>query len=363
MNNESALHGADGSQGVLSLCVEERAAPVRNTPQPPRTPPCDLTPFCAGFPSMEVGRRGLAVHADCFEWLRRVPSASIHAVVTDPPYGVKEFEADQLAKRDIGVGGIWRLPPAFDGSKRAPMPRFTALNGKERQHLLRHFTEWTTLLHRVLVPGAHVFIACNTFLSQLVYQALVNGGLEYRGEVVRLVRTFRGGDRPKNYDKEFPDLCTLPRGGFEPWGLFRKALPEGMTVGECLRQFRAGALRRVDPERPFSDVIPSERTPGREKEISDHPSLKPQSFMRQVVHAALPFDDGVLLDPFMGSGSTIAAAEALGLTCVAVERHADYFNDSKAAIPRLAAIPIRANVDYASSSTLSEFPTELPELA
>ena len=32
----------------------------------------------------------LALCADCFEWMRRISADSVHAIVTDPPYGVKE---------------------------------------------------------------------------------------------------------------------------------------------------------------------------------------------------------------------------------------------------------------------------------
>ena len=38
----------------------------------------------------------IAICADCFEWMHRVPADSIHAIVTDPPYGVKEYDFDQL---------------------------------------------------------------------------------------------------------------------------------------------------------------------------------------------------------------------------------------------------------------------------
>jgi site-specific DNA-methyltransferase (adenine-specific) len=31
----------------------------------------------------------------------------LHAIVTDPPYGVKEYDFDQLEKKDNGNGGIW----------------------------------------------------------------------------------------------------------------------------------------------------------------------------------------------------------------------------------------------------------------
>ena len=64
------------------------------------------------------------------------PENSIHGIVTDPPYGVKEYEFDQLEKRANGNGGIWRIPPSFDGSARQPLPRFTALNAKERAHVM-----------------------------------------------------------------------------------------------------------------------------------------------------------------------------------------------------------------------------------
>lgn len=288
------------------------------------------------YPSAEVGRSRI-VRADCFDWLARVPEGSLHAIVTDPPYGVKEYELEQIEKRAAGKGGIWRIPPSFDGSTRSPLPRFTALNLKEREALREFFVLWSRAILRAMRPGAHVFIASNAFIAQLTFGALVEGGLEFRGEIVRLVRTLRGGDRPKNAEQEFPDVSSLPRGGYEPWGLLRKPMPPRMKVSDCLREHGTGGLRRRPDGAPFSDVIPSERTPKRERAISDHPSLKPQSFLRQIVHAALPLGEGVIVDPFMGSGSTVAAAEAVGVRCVGVERHADYYEAATDVIPKLAA--------------------------
>ncbi len=48
--------------------------------------------------------------------------------------------------------------------------------------------------------------------------------------------------------------------------------------------------------------------------------------------------EGVLLDPFMGSGSTIAAAQAVDYDSLGVELDADYFRLAGKAIPRLAAL-------------------------
>ena len=295
----------------------------------------DYAKFSLDYNHAQIGN-SLILHADCFEWMGRIPENSIHAVVTDPPYGVKEYDFDQLEKRANGNGGIWRIPPSFDGNVRAPLPRFTALNDKEIKEIYRFFFEWAKVVMHALRPGGHVFIATNTFLSQLVFSALVEGGLEHRGAIIRIVRTLRGGDRPKNAEEEFPDICSMPRGCYEPWGLFRKPLQKGMKVSDCLREYQTGGLRRKADGNPFEDVIESERTSKKEREIADHPSLKPQSFLRKIVYAALPLGEGIVVDTFMGSGSTVAAAEDIGYKCIGVERHIEYYTMAETAIPKLA---------------------------
>ncbi len=298
-----------------------------------------LNRFAFDYPHHMV-HKSLILHADCFEWMGRIPENSIHGMVTDPPYGVKEYEFDQLQKRADGNGGIWRIPPSFDGSTRQPLPRFTALNQRERDQLFRFFKEWALVSVRAMRPGGHIFIASNSFLCQLVFSALIDGGLEFRGQVIRVVRTLRGGDRPKNAEEEYPDVCSLPRGNYEPWGIFRKPMLPGMKASDCLREFGTGGLRRLPEGLPFNDLIMSERTPKAEREIANHPSIKPQSFLRELVYSILPLGKGIILDPFMGSGSTIAASEALGFTAIGVERHREYFEMAKRSVRALSLVSV-----------------------
>jgi site-specific DNA-methyltransferase (adenine-specific) len=89
---------------------------------------------------------------------------------------------------------------------------------------------------------------------------------------------------------------------------------------------------------PFSDVILSAPTRPEERAISPHPSLKPQSFMRQIVRASLPLGKGVVLDPFMGGGSTIAAAVSVGYESIGLDHDAAFFQMAAAGIPGLAAL-------------------------
>ena len=278
------------------------------------------------------------IHADCFQWMPTQPEESITAIVTDPPYGVREYTAEELEKQRSQPGGdIWRLPPTFDGHARKPMPRFTVINDdpKERENVYQFFAKWAALSIRLLVPGGHVFIASTPLLSDIVGRAMREAGFERRGEIIRTVMTLRGGDRPKGAEEEFAMTSVIPKGMWEPWGLYRKPLSE-KTVAQNLRRWKAGALRRLEPGSPFGDLIPSGRTPRAERLISSHPSLKPQAFMRKIVYAALPLGEGVVLDPFAGSGTTLAAAEALGYSSVGVEVDESFFREAKMAIPKLA---------------------------
>lgn len=286
----------------------------------------------------EIFRYGKArlILADCLEWLSGRPPLSIEAVVTDPPYGLVEYSEKEQEKLRSGKGGVWRIPPSFDGHKRSPLPRFTILTPGDLARLESFFEDWARRLEPVLVPGAHVVIASNPLISHIVARPLAAAGLERRGEIIRLVTTLRGGDRPKNAHEEFGDVTVMPRSMFEPWLLFRK--PIQGRVQDNLRKWGTGALRRPSPHKPFADVIVSHPTQSAERAIAPHPSLKPQSLMRQIVRAVLPFGEGTVLDPFAGAGSTLAAAEALGYESIGVERDSRYFEIATAAIPALSAL-------------------------
>ncbi len=137
------------------------------------------------------------VCGDALEWLKKASHHSIHAVVTDPPYGLIEYKPDQLQKLRGKKGGVWRIPPSFDGCQRTPLPRFTVLTEDDKNEMKRFFWRLANLLRKVLVPGGHVFIATNPLLSYLVYEPFISVGFEKRGEIARTTQTLRGGTVPK----------------------------------------------------------------------------------------------------------------------------------------------------------------------
>jgi site-specific DNA-methyltransferase (adenine-specific) len=300
------------------------------------SPPAETIDVQSSASQREPFRMGRSTlfHADCFDWLQEQDDKTIHAVVTDPPYGLHEYTPQQQAKLRNGHGGVWRIPPSFDGHQRSPLPRFTTLSADQLQDIGHFFFLWATRLLPKLVPGAHVVLASNPLLSYIVSAALADAGLERRGEIIRLTMTMRGGDRPKAAHHEFRDVSVMPRSMWEPWVVYRRPI-EG-RVQDNLRKWQTGGFRRPGENTPFGDVIRSSPTRKQERDLAPHPSLKPQAFLRQLVRAVLPVGKGVVLDPFAGAGSTLAAAEAVGYQSLGVEKDDFYFDMACKAIPRLS---------------------------
>jgi site-specific DNA-methyltransferase (adenine-specific) len=301
-------------------------------------PANDRNGHTAQFPPALVWGKAKLYRGDCFDWLSRRGEKTVHAVVTDPPYGLTEYTQPELTKLRNGRGGVWRIPPSFDGHQRSPLPRFTIMTEEDRRELYVFFKRLGALAAKVLVPGGNVIVATNPLLQHIVASAMSEGGLELRGSLARLTMTMRGGDRPKNAHEEFKNVSVMPRSQWEPWVVLRRPI-EG-RVQDNLRKYQTGGFRRLSDDRPFGDVIPSKPTSATERKIAPHPSLKPQDFLRQVVRASLPLGEGIVLDPFAGSGSTLAAANAVGYESIGVEADLEYVRLASEAIPALAKLKL-----------------------
>ena len=181
-------------------------------------------------------------------------------------------------------------------------------------------------------------MASNPLLSTTTFYLFQKAGFEKRGEIIRLVRTLRGGDRPKGGEKEFPAVSVMPRSCRKPWEILRK--PIQGTVANNLLEWGAGGLRRVSDKQPFKDVIRCGPTRPFEKRIAPHPSLKPQRFLRRVVRASLPLGIGIVYDPFAGNRPTLAASEALGYHSVGTHHDHEFYTMAREVILKLSELNV-----------------------
>lgn len=63
-----------------------------------------------------------------------------------------------------------------------------------------------------------------------------------------------------------------------------------------------------------------------------HPTVKPLKLMEYLIKLVMPPKNGILFDPFCGSGTTILAAKRLGFEAIGIEKNEEYAEIAKARI-------------------------------
>ena len=150
--------------------------------------------------------------------------------------------------------------------------------------------------------------------------------------------TMRGGDRPKHAHLEFPQVSVMP----SPCG--NHGCCFASPCKDELRTTYASGAREAFGAPPVSDLLAMSSSRHRLDQRSGASRRIQASslrrFLRQVVCGVLPLGKGVVLDPFAGSGSTLAAAEAVGYESIGLEKDGEYFALAIDAIPKLAGLKI-----------------------
>jgi DNA modification methylase len=118
-----------------------------------------------------------------------------------------------------------------------------------------------------------------------------------------------------------------------PWGKDGSGNKKGKTSlfkqgGINFQNTIRGQEKATGASRFFycAKVSPSER--GKD---NNHPTIKPQKLMRYLCRLITP-PNGIVLDPFMGSGSTGMAAQSEGFDFIGIEKDPDYFKIAEARI-------------------------------
>ena len=254
------------------------------------------------------------VNADCMEWLAERAESSVDAIVTDPPYGLGF------------MGHGWdALPPG---------------------------EEWARLCLKVLKPGGHLLAFGGTRTWHRLAVAVEDAGFEMRDSIAWMHG--QGFPKGKNLKPSFePIVVARKRGvGFLNVGAARfgsdsivintfdnGAKPFGNAVGEPFSS-RTSIGRwpaNVILDNSQAEILDSDglgrskfffvaKANKRERPVVDdvkHPTVKPLALMRHLVKLATPVD-GVVLDPFAGSGTTVEAAVLEGFDVIGVERESKY---------------------------------------
>ena len=135
--------------------------------------------------------------------------------------------------------------------------------------------------------------------------------------------------------------------------------PEYRDSGSAARFFYCAKADRADRNEGLHGMPTKQQDPSREpgrpggenprnrgaaERENHHPTVKPTDLMRYLCRLVTP-PGGVVLDPFMGSGSTLKAAELEGFSAIGIELSADYIAIAQRRIG--ADAPLFASVEVA----------------
>jgi len=124
-------------------------------------------------------------HGDCLDVLRELPDASVHAVVTDPPYGLANTSPQQVADTIV----------RWVNGDRDCLPGGSGFMGKAWDAFVPPVAVWDECL-RVLKPGGHVLAFAGSRTHDLMALALRLAGFEIRDSIAWLY----GSGFPKSLD-------------------------------------------------------------------------------------------------------------------------------------------------------------------
>jgi len=269
---------------------------------------------------------------DCLEKLGEIQSAYVDAIITDPPYGL-------------------------------------SFMGKKWDYEVPSIDIWQECL-RVLKPGGHLL----SFSSARTYHRMAcnveDAGFEIRDQIMWV------------YGSGFPKGKTQLKPSHEPIVMARKGgKKQELRIDDCRvgnEKIENGRFNRKesDPkkikfvDKPTEKKIVQGRWPANlihdgTKDVlalfpvddlygsvarlfycakasnsdrgkgNNHPTVKPIDLMRYLIRLVCPVGS-VVLDPFMGSGTTGKAALEEGMEFIGIEQSAEYMDVSKKRLTNVA---------------------------
>lgn len=278
---------------------------------------------------------------DCIEEMKKIPDNYIAACITDPPYNYEfighKWDAEEIKRRVERVQSSSTLVKNIPyGSGLAGGVRNKRWYEKNRNNILdyqRWVEEWGTELYRILKPGALVFTFNSTRTIAHVQVGLENAGFYARDIIVW--RRNSGIPKGLNVAKKLEKLGDPAAKEWEGWHSAFRNEWEAISVVqkplvnnyiETLQKYEVGLFKtKSEDHEGFQSNIFEDIKRDKLDEENIHVTVKPLELIKKLIDLSVPKKEGnIVIDPFMGSGTTAVAAESLGIKWLGIEIVPEY---------------------------------------
>lgn len=233
---------------------------------------------------------GRTICQDLFEVLPLLPSGFVDLLVVDPPYNLdKSFNTSSFKSRPTEAYADW-------------------------------IHSWLSPLHRVLKPNGSIYI-CADWRSSSAVQQVAEQYFNVQNRITWEREKGRGALR--NWKNCCEDIWFLTAGqeytfNVDAVKLKRRVIAPYTTDDGAPKDWQKtedGRFRLTHPANLWTDItVPFWSMP----ENTDHPTQKPEKLIAKLVLASSNPGD-VVVDPFVGSGTTSVVAKKLGRHFVGIE--------------------------------------------
>ncbi|HIT37484.1 MAG TPA: site-specific DNA-methyltransferase [Candidatus Onthousia faecipullorum] len=295
-------------------------------------------------------------NGDSIQLIKELENDSIHLILSDIPYGIGYEDWDVLhnntnsaflgsSKAQEKAGGVFKR-------RGKPLNGWSEADKKIPFEYQEWCSTWASEWLRVLKPGASVFIFAGRRMSHRCICAMEESGFIFRDMIAwekdsaphraqRISEVYKRRNDTLNEEKWAGWRVGNLRPIFEPILWFQKPYKLGATLADNVINHEVGA---------FNDLlwnkytINSQNIIKTKKEKSDHglhPTQKPLSLMNALIELTTK-PGQIVLDPFMGSGSTCVSAKLLGRKYIGFELDKNYY---EIAVNRIKEINIQEKMD------------------
>ncbi|MDR2697241.1 MAG: site-specific DNA-methyltransferase [Holophagales bacterium] len=297
----------------------------------------------------------------------------VHAIISDIPYGICYSEWDILhSNTNSALGGV-SVAQTKGGSlfkrRSKPLNGWSSADKQIPNEYQQWCATWASDWLRVIKPGGSCFIFGGRRYAHRCITALEDAGFTFKDMLAweksmvphraqRVSEIFKRRGDNENAEKWFGWRVANLRPAFEPILWFQKPYKTGGTLVDNILEHNVGAWNEIAltnqtcnygsehyPELLFSNII---RISADNSDRGSHETQKPLKLMECLV-SLVTLENSIVLDPFMGSGTTCVAAKKLGRHYIGIEINEKYFDIAR---ERLSESPIQS---YATKDKHSQF--------
>jgi site-specific DNA-methyltransferase (adenine-specific) len=273
------------------------------------------------------------VHAESTQFLRTLPSQSMHLILSDIPYGIGAEDWDVLHPNTNSA--YQGSSPAQEKAGAVFKKRGKPINGwsEADRAIPRQYYDWCSgwaaEWFRVLKPGANAIVFAGRRYSHRCVCALEDAGFSFR-DMIAWTRD-RAPHRAQRVSVVFEKRGDLKaaiewdgwrvgnlRPTFEPILWFSKPYKIGTTIADNALNYGVGPFNETAFVRYTGSPDNIVQCGFQPNEAGLHPTQKPVKLMQSLIE--LTTQPGqIVLDPFAGSGTTLIAAKNTDRHYIGVE--------------------------------------------